>query len=479
MNLTQHVIVNGGFRLPHELQLAGMTKSPENRPMSDIPRRKVTRTAKLASLPLGAIGRAASGLGKRMTGSSAEEVASANQTKTAEQLFKVLGELKGGAMKIGQALSVLESAFPEGVAAPYRASLTKLQDSAPPMSFDRVNEVMIEEFGTNWTERFQHFSEQPAAAASLGQVHKAISKDGREVAVKIQYPGADKALLNDFEQAVRFSRIAQPIAPGLDFKSLMNEMRVLLSEELDYFREAGAQRVFANSYEGDVDVKIPHILSATKHVLISEWLEGTPLSQIIENGTKSERDRAGSLYQTFLRSGPTRVGMMHADPHPGNFRMTADNKLGVLDFGAVARLPNGFPPAMGGLLAIAMTGDADAVIDVMRAENFILPNVDISPTAVLDYLAPFTEPAQVPKFQFTRDWMREQFSRVNDPRNPDFSTGLKMNLPPQYVLVHRVWLGCLGVLSQLNAEVAVRAEIERSMPGFKTYFENKESISAL
>jgi predicted unusual protein kinase regulating ubiquinone biosynthesis (AarF/ABC1/UbiB family) len=382
-------------------------------------------------------------------------------------------------MKIGQALSVLESAFPEGVAAPYRASLTKLQDSAPPMSFDRVNEVMIEEFGTNWTERFQHFSEQPAAAASLGQVHKAISKDGREVAVKIQYPGADKALLNDFEQAVRFSRIAQPIAPGLDFKSLMNEMRVLLSEELDYFREAGAQRVFANSYEGDVDVKIPHILSATKHVLISEWLEGTPLSQIIENGTKSERDRAGSLYQTFLLSGPTRVGMMHADPHPGNFRMTADNKLGVLDFGAVARLPNGFPPAMGGLLAIAMTGDADAVIDVMRAENFILPNVDISPTAVLDYLAPFTEPAQVPKFQFTRDWMREQFSRVNDPRNPDFSTGLKMNLPPQYVLVHRVWLGCLGVLSQLNAEVAVRAEIERSMPGFKTYFENKESISAL
>ena len=259
----------------------------------------------------------------------------------------------------------------------------------------------------------------------------------------------------------------------------MNEMRVLLSEELDYFREAGAQRVFANSYEGDVDVKIPHILSATKHVLISEWLEGTPLSQIIENGTKSERDRAGSLYQTFLLSGPTRVGMMHADPHPGNFRMTADNKLGVLDFGAVARLPNGFPPAMGGLLAIAMTGDADAVIDVMRAENFILPNVDISPTAVLDYLAPFTEPAQVPKFQFTRDWMREQFSRVNDPRNPDFSTGLKMNLPPQYVLVHRVWLGCLGVLSQLNAEVAVRAEIERSMPGFKTYFENKESISAL
>ena len=422
--------------------------------------------------------RSAASFGKRLTGVSAEEIAADNQARTAEQLFRVLGELKGGAMKIGQALSVMEAAFPEDVAAPYRASLTKLQDSAPPMSMTTVDGVMRGEFGENWRDRFLEFSETPAASASLGQVHQAVSKDGRKVAVKIQYPGADKALLNDFEQAARFARIAQPIAPGLDFKSLMDEMRKVLAEELDYFREAQAQRKFALSYDGDPNVRIPHILAATAHVLISEWLEGTPLSRIIESGTKEQRDHAGELYQTFLLSGPSRVGMLHADPHPGNFRITPDNKLGVLDFGAVARLPEGFPSAMGQLLAIAMTGDADRVIEVMRSQNFILPDVEISPTAVLNYLSPFTEPAQTETFEFNRDWMREQFGRVNDPRNPDFSTGLKLNLPAQYVLVHRVWLGCIGVLSQLNAEVGVRAEIERSMPGFLDYLANSSAKSA-
>ena len=451
---------------------------PQNQPVSDIPRRTFTRTARLASLPIGAVSRSAASFGKRLTGVSSEQIAAENQARTAEQLFRVLGELKGGAMKIGQALSVMEAAFPEDVAAPYRASLTKLQDSAPPMPMSTVAKVMTTEFGENWRDRFQEFSETPAASASLGQVHQAISKDGRKVAVKVQYPGADKALLNDFEQAVRFARIAQPIAPGLDFKALMDEMRKVLAEELDYFREAQAQRVFALSYDGDVNVKVPHILAATAHVLISEWIDGTPLSKVIESGTKEERDRAGDLYQTFLLSGPSRVGMLHADPHPGNFRITPDNKLGVLDFGAVARLPEGFPSAMGQLLAIAMTGDADRVIEVMRDQNFILPNVEVSPTAVLNYLSPFTEPAQTEKFEFNRDWMREQFGRVNDPRNPDFSTGLKLNLPPQYVLVHRVWLGCIGVLSQLNAEVGVRAEIERSMPGFIDYLENNAAKSA-
>lgn len=446
--------------------------------MSEIPRRTFTRTARLASLPIGAMSRSAASFGKRLTGVSAEEIAADNQARTAEQLFRVLGELKGGAMKIGQALSVMEAAFPEDVAAPYRASLTKLQDSAPPMSMTTVDGVMRGEFGENWRDRFLEFSETPAASASLGQVHQAVSKDGRKVAVKIQYPGADKALLNDFEQAARFARIAQPIAPGLDFKSLMDEMRKVLAEELDYFREAQAQRKFALSYDGDPNVRIPHILAATAHVLISEWLEGTPLSRIIESGTKEQRDHAGELYQTFLLSGPSRVGMLHADPHPGNFRITPDNKLGVLDFGAVARLPEGFPSAMGQLLAIAMTGDADRVIEVMRSQNFILPDVEISPTAVLNYLSPFTEPAQTETFEFNRDWMREQFGRVNDPRNPDFSTGLKLNLPAQYVLVHRVWLGCIGVLSQLNAEVGVRAEIERSMPGFLDYLANSSAKSA-
>ncbi|HET6989256.1 MAG TPA: AarF/UbiB family protein, partial [Kribbella sp.] len=158
--------------------------------MSDLPRKALSRTAKLASLPLGAAGRATVGLGKRIGGAPAETVFAEFQRRTADQLFAVLGELKGGAMKFGQMLSLMESAMPEELAAPYRATLTKLQDSAPPMPASTVHTILSRELGKRWRDRFEEFDDLPAAAASIGQVHRGILKDGREVAVKLQYPGA-------------------------------------------------------------------------------------------------------------------------------------------------------------------------------------------------------------------------------------------------------------------------------------------------
>ena len=192
--------------------------------MSDMPRRAVTRTVKLASLPVGLAGRTALGLGKRIGGRPAEIVAQEIQQRTAEQIFRVLGELKGGALKLGQALSIFEAALPPEIAGPYRATLTRLQESAPPLPAATVHKVLAADLGEDWRARFAEFDDKPAAAASIGQVHKARWLDGRAVAVKIQYPGAGKALSNDFNQLSRIGMLFGVLMPGLETRPLLEEL---------------------------------------------------------------------------------------------------------------------------------------------------------------------------------------------------------------------------------------------------------------
>ncbi|MFF3640187.1 ABC1 kinase family protein [Streptomyces sp. NPDC002564] len=438
--------------------------------MSDLPRKAVTRTAKLAALPLGFAGRATWGLGKRIGGKSAEIVGRELQQRTADQLFKVLGELKGGAMKFGQALSVFESALPEEVAGPYRAALTKLQEAAPPMPSRTVHAVLAERLGEDWRELFVEFEDKPSAAASIGQVHRAVWADGREVAVKVQYPGAGEALLSDLTQLSRFARLLGPLIPGMDIKPLIAELRDRVSEELDYGLEAQAQRAHAEEFADDPDVLVPQVVHQSEQVLVTEWMDGTPLSEVIADGTQEQRDRAGQLLARFLFSGPTRTGLLHADPHPGNFRLVPDeqggHRLGVLDFGTVDRLPGGLPPTIGKSLRMTLAGEAEAVYDMLREEGFIKESIELDPDAVLDYLLPMIEPMLVEEFTFSRGWMRTQAARVADLRSPAYQLGKHLNLPPSYLLIHRVTLSTIGVLCQLGATVRMRDELEEWLPGF-------------
>ncbi|MBT2895978.1 AarF/ABC1/UbiB kinase family protein [Streptomyces sp. McG3] len=457
--------------------------------MSDLPRKAVTRTAKLAALPLGFAGRATWGLGKRIGGKSAELVAREVQQRTADQLFKTLGELKGGAMKLGQALSVFESALPEEIAGPYRAALTKLQEAAPPLPARTVHGVLAERIGEDWREYFLEFEDTPAAAASIGQVHRAVWHDGREVAVKVQYPGAGEALLSDLAQLSRFARLLGPLVPGMDIKPLIKELRDRVSEELDYELEARAQQEHAAEFEDDPDVVIPQVVHQSDQVLVTEWIDGIPLSEVIAEGTAEQRDRAGQLLARFLFSGPARTGLLHADPHPGNFRLmppAAENaehtedgglpeedggpmgswRLGVLDFGTVDRLPGGLPRNIGDSLRLTLEGDAAGVYGLLREEGFVKESIDLDPEAVLDYLLPIIEPTRVEEFTFSRGWIREQAARIADPRSPAHQLGRQLNLPPSYVLIHRVTLSTIGVLCQLGATVRLRDELEAWLPGF-------------
>ncbi|MET9504686.1 AarF/ABC1/UbiB kinase family protein [Streptomyces sp. NPDC006622] len=454
--------------------------------MSDLPRKAVTRTAKLAALPLGIAGRATWGLGKRIVGESAEIVGRELQQRTAEQLFKVLGELKGGAMKFGQTLSVFESALPEDVAGPYRAALTKLQEAAPPMPTRTMHSVLAERLGEDWPDLFLEFDDEPAAAASIGQVHRAVWHDGREVAVKVQYPGAGEALLSDLNQLSRFARLLGPLIPGMDVKPLITELRDRVSEELDYGLEAQAQQAHAEEFAGDPDVVVPAVVHQCDQVLVTEWIDGVPLSEVISGGTPEQRDRAGQLLSRFLFSGPARTGLLHADPHPGNFRLVPggpdgedDWRLGVLDFGTVDRLPGGLPEPIGNSLRMTLDGEANAVYELLREEGFVKESIELEPDAVLDYLVPIIEPALVDEFTFTRGWMRSQAARLADPRSPAHQLGRRLNLPPAYLLIHRVTLSTIGVLCQLGATVRLREELEEWLPGFvlDEESEGKEAVA--
>jgi predicted unusual protein kinase regulating ubiquinone biosynthesis (AarF/ABC1/UbiB family) len=238
-----------------------------------------------------------------------------------------------------------------------------------------------------------------------------------------------------------------------------------MAEELDYRMEASSQKAFAQAYAGDAHVAVPQVVAFSQRVLVSEWLPGTPLSSLIDKGEAADRDAAGTAYMRFLLEGPGRCGLLHADPHPGNFRLLPDGRLGVLDFGAVKHLPTGLPDDMGRLLTLGIDGDAVSTLAGLREIGFVRDGVDVDAERLLEYLEPFIAPLRVDEFHFSREWLREVFAHINDPRKPNYTVGMRLNLPAEYLLIHRVWLGGIGVLCQLGATVPGRATVDELIPG--------------
>ena len=442
--------------------------------MSRLPTRGITRTAVLASIPAHSLALGLEGAVRRRLGQDADEVSRRSRARSTARTRRILGDLKGGALKAGQLLSTVEALFPPDPEATWRQALTALQESNPGVPWTSVRAVLDAELGgelgREWATRLRDLDPVPVAAASIGQVHRAVWDDGtpsgRPVAVKVQYPRIGEALLADVQALSVATRVAALVAPGIALPPLVAEMRTRLVEELDYRLEAARQSRFAVAYAGDGEVVVPGVLCATGRVLVQEWVGGTPLAAVAASASQPERDRAGLLYQRFLLSGPERCGLLHCDPHPGNFRLTDDGRLGVLDFGSCLELDGGMPRSFGRLIRALLAGTDQDVLSALREEGLVRPGSRLEVRKLRDYLAPFSEPARHDTFTYSREWLRTNFGRVNDPRDPDFAVALQLTIPPEQLFTHRVWLGIVGVLCQLEATVPVRPELRRWLPGF-------------
>ena len=435
------------------------------RDVSEIPRKSSRRTARLMGLPFGIAGRAAGTVGRRAMGRGEPgELSDQLADQAAEQVFAVLGELKGGAMKVGQSLSVFEAGMPERYAGPFREALAKLQSEAPPMPAEEVERVLDVQLGTRWRERFADFEPEASAAASIGQVHRATWSDGREVAVKVQYPGADEALRSDLRQLRRLAPFLRPLNPGTDVKAVIDELYDSCVEELDYRGEADTQRVFAAAFSGDERVRVPAVLASAPRVLVTEWADGRTLGRIAAGGAPAERDHVAELLTEFQFSSPTRAHMLHGDPHPGNFLLGDDGRLVVLDFGASIPLPEGFPAELQEIMRLALLRRGPELVAMLGAAGYLGRSGTMDPAEALAFLEPFTEPMRTERFHFDRAWLQGIVNSYGDVTGREFRTARGFSLPRDYVLVHRVLSGSVGMLCQLDGTAGYRGIVERWMP---------------
>ncbi|MET9486862.1 AarF/ABC1/UbiB kinase family protein [Nocardia sp. NPDC006630] len=430
----------------------------------------LARSAKIAALPMGIMARRMTATGKAiMTGADRGTIDDALIDKAADEVFRVLGELKGGAMKLGQALSVAEAAVPSRFADRYRDALSRLQNQAPPMPTAQAHRVLDEQLGTRWRERFTTFEDEPVAAASIGQVHRAVWKDGRTVAVKIQYPGADIALMSDLKLLQMLSGTFGVFMPGVDVRALIDEFVARTEDELDYRLEADHQRHFAAAYAGDPNFFVPRVIASAPKVMVTEWMAATPLSKIIAEGTAQQRNRAGELLVEFGLSSPKRVGALHCDPHPGNYQLLDDGRLGIIDFGATIALPDGLPPVVGELARLAVAEDYDALMAALHANGFVRPGHHIDLEPIKRVVAPIVAELQGDRLRITRDLLQGHMSRAMEMQNMSVNNTFAVRTPPELpdlVMLGRVLGGVIAVCAQLDAEGAYLGLVERWLPGY-------------
>ncbi len=377
--------------------------------------------------------------------------------RTAEDVAKELGEMKGVLMKVGQLVSFIVEALPDEA----QAALASLQADAAPMAPSLAADVVREELGDEPERVFQVWEDLPVASASIGQVHRAVTTDGRDVAVKVQFPGVGAAIEEDLDGAeLMYTMFSAMALTGLDARALVDELRARMREELDYRLEARNVTEFAHHFAGHPWVRILSLvpeLSATR-VLTTEWVDGMPWDQFVATAPEETKRRAGEVIWRFGQHAVHRLRAFNGDPHPGNYRFHHDGSVTFLDFGLVKRWdPGEWERLEPSLDAIVVHRDPDLLITAMEHAGFLAPGHGLDPALVYDYVSSPYQPYLVDEFTFTREWMRDTLARIVDLSGPHASVIAKLNMPASFVILDRVVWGISAILGKLNVTAPWRA----------------------
>jgi predicted unusual protein kinase regulating ubiquinone biosynthesis (AarF/ABC1/UbiB family) len=429
-------------------RMAGTDKS--------IPTGRVRRTAKVTSV----IG----SQGARMAGTAARNVARSRDRgveemekrhiEAAERMVDTLGQMKGAAMKVAQLASFIDTEFlPPEYRDLYQEKLSKLRAHAPPMSWETVRSVLDEEWDDPVEDLFDDFDHDAAAAASIGQVHRATLPDGRHVAVKIQYPGVARALRADMENAGLLLRFAKALAPGLDAKAAAQELRARVLEELDYEHEAQNQRAFARGYRNHPFIHVPDVVTrlSRDRVMVSEWVDGLPFEDV-KLLPQDEKDRFAEIVFRFNFGSIYHLQHFNADAHPGNYLLMDDGRVAFLDFGMTKQLDKEQIELEIAALEAVFDDDPERLRVALGELGFLHKPKRIDAESLMEHVKAiggwYMEDREL---TIDSELVMRAISAVSDPRSEFFHLMRRENVPANELMGRRMESGVLAVLGQLRA----------------------------
>src|SRR5438270_5587856 len=421
-----------------------------------IPTGRVARTAK--------VGTVIGSQGARYAGTRAANVVRSKERATealdqrhldaAERMVDTLGTMKGAAMKIGQLASFIDTEFiPPEYRELYQDKLSALRTSAPPMPWAKVSKVLEEEWESPVEDLFQDFEQEAAAAASIGQVHRAALPDGRMVAVKIQYPGVAKALRADMQNAGMILRLAKAIAPGLDARAAAAELKERVLEELDYEFEAQNQRTFARAYRGHPFIYVPDVVTrlSRRRVLVTEWVDGHGFDYVKEQ-SQDDRDRFGEIVYRFCFGSIYHLQHFNADAHPGNYLLMDDGRVAFLDFGMTKQLDKEQIELEITAIAAAFDNDPDRLREALGTLGFLNKPDRVDAERLMEHVRTvggwYMEDREV---TIDSQLVMNAISAVTDPRAGFYDLWRRENIPANELMGRRMETGVLAVLGQLRA----------------------------